>query len=415
MKLSTWGSGGSEFRLDQARANLSSIRLPLKHPRLVVIEPAWKKVNYLDDLIFDPPSGYRFEYSGDFDRAGKFVGYLSRSSLPYLVQQKLGEVIPLQFLVSYLRSKGETSEMKYCLTHFRSRGPYLLDMLTEMPSILSSSQQQLHKRKAFVRKQLLSHDCKKVICWVDAGRRALIQELGDDIAEKAVVMPWGTKVREPRESNPGDALTLLFVNSSNLNDPNAFYSKGGHFVVDAFVNLKRRYKKLRLIMRSAVPRGLRQAYSSIPDLTLINNPISRTGMHYLWQSADIFVLPNSINTPAKSFLEAMSYGIPVVSTNLWANSEIVADGKTGILVPHHDASRFLKGDVFQETSGYFRMVFSENPLLVQSLTGALDTLIQDAGLRKVMGRTARALVETGKFSIEARNARLKVILDSAFC
>lgn len=67
-----------------------------------------------------------------------------------------------------------------------------------------------------------------------------------------------------------------------------------------------------------------------------------------------------------SILEAMSAGIPVVTTDVGGNREAVLDGVTGLLVPAKDA---------------------------KSLADALETLWKDEGKRVSMGRAGRARAE----------------------
>ena len=62
----------------------------------------------------------------------------------------------------------------------------------------------------------------------------------------------------------------------------------------------------------------------------------------------------------------MASALPVVSTRVSAIPEAVEDGVTGVLVPPGD---------------------------VEALAGALERLIQDAGLRHRLGEAARARVE----------------------
>jgi glycosyltransferase involved in cell wall biosynthesis len=48
---------------------------------------------------------------------------------------------------------------------------------------------------------------------------------------------------------------------------------------------------------------------------------------------DVFVLPSVVEGMSNALLEAMAVGRPVVATDVGGNSEVVADGETGFLVP----------------------------------------------------------------------------------
>ncbi len=82
----------------------------------------------------------------------------------------------------------------------------------------------------------------------------------------------------------------------------------------------------------------------------------------LYQQADIFVLPSYKEGFGIVLLEAMYYGLPIVTTNISAIPELVRDGETGLLV---------------------------SPGNSQELATALATLIEHPGIRKDLGHASR--------------------------
>jgi glycosyltransferase involved in cell wall biosynthesis len=55
------------------------------------------------------------------------------------------------------------------------------------------------------------------------------------------------------------------------------------------------------------------------------------------QDSDLFVLPSFIEGIPVAAMEAMAVGLPVIATNIAGTSELIEDGKTGILVRPSDA------------------------------------------------------------------------------
>ena len=60
---------------------------------------------------------------------------------------------------------------------------------------------------------------------------------------------------------------------------------------------------------------------------------SRDEAPELLRSLDLFVLPSQAEGISNTILEAMACGLPVVATEVGGNAELVAEGKTGQLVP----------------------------------------------------------------------------------
>jgi len=87
----------------------------------------------------------------------------------------------------------------------------------------------------------------------------------------------------------------------------------------------------------------------------------------IFSSSHIVSLPTTYGEGVPKFLiEAAACGRPIVATDVPGCREIVHDGQNGLLVPPHDA---------------------------KSLADALEKLIKDTDLRKIMGARGRALAE----------------------
>jgi glycosyltransferase involved in cell wall biosynthesis len=123
-------------------------------------------------------------------------------------------------------------------------------------------------------------------------------------------------------------------------------------------------------------------------------------------------------TPWSVFLEAMSFELPIVTTDLYANPEIVQDGVTGLLVeppigvPYHwERSLVSMGSPLH--GQFMEAIRIPDPAFVARLAERLSLLIENVGLRREMGRRARHEVEEGKHSVRHRNKALKAIFDQA--
>ncbi len=81
----------------------------------------------------------------------------------------------------------------------------------------------------------------------------------------------------------------------------------------------------------------------LQDLTKkleLNNEIIFKGeqkeVYFWYKTFDVFVLASNYEGMSNALLEAMSIGLPVITTDIPENQEIIKDGETGLLVPVHN-------------------------------------------------------------------------------
>ncbi len=152
--------------------------------------------------------------------------------------------------------------------------------------------------------------------------------------------------------------------------------------VDLFLEVARRVLQQRSDAAFVVAGGgseeatLRQVARDLGD------PVRFLGVRYdmseLLSTFDVFVLCSDFESAGVSLMEAMLAGVPVVATHVGGVPEVVTHGETGFLVPQGD---------------------------VDALAGAVLRLLEDAALRRRMGRAARE-VALKRFSAEDMVRRL---------
>jgi glycosyltransferase involved in cell wall biosynthesis len=108
------------------------------------------------------------------------------------------------------------------------------------------------------------------------------------------------------------------------------------------------------------------------------------------------------------FLDAMSAGLPLVGTDIFAVPEIIENGKNGFLI--HSPIRWHDENYLCNPQGGSK---KDRILIVKQLVEKLSLLIEDSSLRRRMGRYGKRLVEKGKFSIKERNKKLERIYQEA--
>jgi glycosyltransferase involved in cell wall biosynthesis len=119
--------------------------------------------------------------------------------------------------------------------------------------------------------------------------------------------------------------------------------KGGPVLLEAFRLLRRAHPEARLTIVGCSPQ------ISEPGVHIEGRvPLADVPGYY--RSASVFCLP-TLNEPfGLVFLEAASFGLPVVATRIGAIPEIVADGKSGYLVEPQNAAELAArlGDLLRD-------------------------------------------------------------------
>lgn len=182
----------------------------------------------------------------------------------------------------------------------------------------------------------------------------------------------------------GSEINILFVGIW-------FERKGGPILLEAYRRLVKKYSNLSLTVIGPIPKRIKnedlrikqslRSSSASPDAGLKNyDYVPREKlMREFFPRADIFVIvPPKVEGFGFALLEAMSFGIPVVVSQVCALPELVEDGKTGFVI---------------------------KPGSVGELVNRLEVLVKNQALRKKMGENARRRFED-KFSIEKSNETL---------
>ena len=136
---------------------------------------------------------------------------------------------------------------------------------------------------------------------------------------------------------PSDAKVLISVGA--LVD-----RKGFHRVIEVLPELIKKYPGLiYLIIGGESPEGdiKDRLLQQVKDLKLENNvrflgALNSDELKKPLSSADIFVLATANEGWANVFLEAMACGLPVVTTDVGGNKEVINNDDLGIIVPFAD-------------------------------------------------------------------------------
>jgi len=214
---------------------------------------------------------------------------------------------------------------------------------------------------------------RRCLGWSEWARRSFVRDYGIPEEKTGVVAP-GVDLSAwemPERQEPRGVPRLLFVGGD-------FVRKGGRLLLDVFRDRLRGRAELDIVTRDAVPEE--------PGVRVHRGLVAGSeALRRLYREADAFVLPTLADCHSIASLEAMASGLPVVTTRVGANPEIVESGETGFLVAAGDGT---------------------------SLAGALGTLVGDSSRARRMGASGRRRAErtfdarktVERLIAEARNA-----------
>ena len=142
--------------------------------------------------------------------------------------------------------------------------------------------------------------------------------------------------------------------------------KGIIDLVKAAKHVRNRHPSISFVLAGSGPfknelqRRIRREGVS-ENFTLLGE-VSREKLLWRYQNSTIFVLPSYYESFPNVILEAMSCGLPIVTTRVCDMPKIVRDGKNGVLVPPGNPS---------------------------ALAEAILVLLENSDLRKKMGKASR--------------------------
>jgi glycosyltransferase involved in cell wall biosynthesis len=385
----------------------------------IYLELAGRFHSSYGSLISHPPEGYEFIL--EQTPWDKGIQSLMNKDFIYHTFQRnvLTKLLPVHLVKSYLerfvKKSPQGTDLTYSFGHliFRKE-PWILD-LEWVHQLTGFSVKFLRRYHRLVENTLASDYCKRVLCYSEVAKRSVLSNLNcSDFENKVEVVYRAVPRKNFVKTYDTKKVTLLFVGSVNI--PGEFYLKGGHIALEAFVILSRRHNDLELVMRSDISQDIRNKYAAVGNIRITDKIIPWEVLEHLFKSADIFLFP-AHHTPAQTFLDAMSYELPVITTAVHANPELVEDGKTGLLikgsaeVPYYIENWVAPG--VGDKSDFSNAIKVIDETMVAELVEKTSILIEDASLRRRMGRAGRWEVEHGKFSIQKRNEKLKRIFDEA--
>ncbi len=155
--------------------------------------------------------------------------------------------------------------------------------------------------------------------------------------------------------------------------------KGFHRVIELLPQLKQEFPDLLFLIvgsgsaegnnRSALEHQVKQL--KLENCVKFFGALPPDELPSVLSAADVFVLATSNEGWANVFLEAMACGLPVVTTNVGGNQEVINNDKLGIVVPYGDKpalSRAISDSLHRSWDKQFIRSYAENNTWAERVT-----------------------------------------------
>lgn len=176
---------------------------------------------------------------------------------------------------------------------------------------------------------LNSRGCAGVVTWTRWAKKGF-EDDGVDPERVAVIPP---PFETMSASRPHGGCNILFLGRD-------FLRKGGDVMLGAFASLDVPDCRLYYVGKAA-GKAL-GAMRTDRRISYFERPSNFTLSEEIWPYVDVLALPTRADAFAMTVAEAMSRGIPVVTTSIPPIAEVVQDGVSGYLAPVGDAAGFAQ-------------------------------------------------------------------------
>lgn len=169
-----------------------------------------------------------------------------------------------------------------------------------------------------------------------------------------------------------------------------FYHKGGDIALKVMDEITRNNPNVEATIISDTPVKEIKKHMSNEQIKFLPLTTQEDLFKNIYTSHDIFIYPGTHDSLGFCLLEAMSFGLPVITMDGTARSEIINNEESGYIIEKHE-------DINKT---------------IEKMIVRTKFLIANPEIRRGIGALARKRIQS-KFSIDSRNIKLKQIYEEA--
>lgn len=375
------------------------------------------------NFIEEPPEGYKYiDINGDQFNSiecdseeetqtkenSKRITNILKDKL-YTFTKRSGILIYLQKFRSgmkYVKKIDKSNpDIVYGLNgqYYFGEKPWIVDF--EDPMVFAGHNSSALKYRSLMKKSFLKDNCKAIVAYSETDKKAFLEMFGKNLEKKVHVSHNVINQPENIEKIQHEGFNVLFTGSSNLGDD--FYFRGGRETLRAFKKFNEKHPNSQLIIRSKIPEEERFLVQD-DNIKVIEETIPRGKFQKLFRKSDIYLHP-SYKGCALSIPEAMSYGLPIVGSDIVENDEYIEDGENGLKAEAKHVE-FIHSGVPTYYGGGKLPSLEED--YIDRIAEKIEILYQNPDLRYSIRKNNIQKAED-QFSIKNKNRKLREIFENA--
>ena len=354
----------------------------------IYFQRPWKSdSSYYLYLRQNPPDNVKFLNSEIFDLVS------GKNSLKFLNRLKKSVKLGLKLIPNLPNAhftKNTECDLIHC-THCLSlnKKPWVADM-EFLGQFWASG--QIADRKSIL-KLLNKEYCKKIIAWTDWCKKDIVKIFPEIDSITEVVYP-AIPEQNSQSKKEKDKINLLFSSRR-------FYFKGGLHATEIIDRLTKKHTEVYGHIISDVPQEVLSKYSKNKKIKFYGLMNQQKIFQDIYPKSDIFVYPSYTDTFGFGLIEALSFGMPIVTDDSHSRKELVTNGVTGFNIHRPDDWKDEQLKKLEITD------------LLDEFEKKTEELIKNKKLRNRMSKNALKEIKDGKFSIKQRNEKLSRIYADA--
>lgn len=245
------------------------------------------------------------------------------------------------------------------------------------------------KQKNLILKLLQNKHCKKILAWTNWTKSSIIKYFPE--IEKKIEVVYPALPAQKVEKRKSKKINLLFVSRR-------FYFKGGLHALEVMDKVTKKHKNVEALIISDIPKKILEKYSQNQKLKFLKFTPKEKLFSEIYPETDILIYPSYTDTFGFIILEALSFGIPVVTVGGQSRNDLIHDGKTGFAIK--EPLKWNMQDL--ENTETLKKT-------IKQIKEKTESLIKNKKLREKMSKNAIKEFRDGKFSIKERNKKLEEI------